>query len=68
MQGIPSVTRAVIHIDEKNEELYKLLVEGNNLQAVIATPGKCQYIIYWQCGQFCIVTCLKISYFVIDIG
>ncbi|XP_071130930.1 DNA-directed RNA polymerase III subunit RPC1-like [Mytilus edulis] len=39
IKGIPSVTRAVIHIDEKNEELYKLLVEGNNLQAVIATPG-----------------------------
>jgi DNA-directed RNA polymerase III subunit RPC1 len=34
------VTRAVIHIDEKKEDKYKLLVEGNNLQAVIATPGQ----------------------------
>ncbi|XP_070543488.1 DNA-directed RNA polymerase III subunit RPC1-like [Ptychodera flava] len=40
IQGVPSVTRAVIHIDEqKGKEKYKLLVEGDNLQAVIATRG-----------------------------
>ena len=39
-QGIPSVTRAVIHADEKTGKQFKLLVEGNNLRAVLATPGK----------------------------
>ncbi|XP_021363401.1 DNA-directed RNA polymerase III subunit RPC1-like isoform X1 [Mizuhopecten yessoensis] len=39
IKGIPSVTRAVIHIDEGSTEQYKLLVEGDNLRAVIATPG-----------------------------
>ena len=39
IKGIPSVIRAVIHIDEKKQETYKLLVEGNNLRAVIATQG-----------------------------
>lgn len=39
-QGISSVTRAIIHKDESKEgERYKLLVEGLNLRAVIATPG-----------------------------
>lgn len=38
-QGIQNVTRAVIHIDEKKGETYKLLVEGDNLLAVMATPG-----------------------------
>ncbi|XP_071808638.1 DNA-directed RNA polymerase III subunit RPC1-like isoform X1 [Asterias amurensis] len=40
IQGIASVSRAVIHIDEKGSKtLYKLLVEGDNLQAVVATRG-----------------------------
>ncbi|XP_030835383.1 DNA-directed RNA polymerase III subunit RPC1 isoform X1 [Strongylocentrotus purpuratus] len=40
IQGSPNVSRAVIHIDEKAGELkYKLLVEGDNLQGVIATRG-----------------------------
>ena len=40
LQGIPSVSRAVITIDEKGGvQKYKLLVEGDNLQAVIATRG-----------------------------
>lgn len=40
MQGISSVTRAIIHMDEgKGGEKYKLLVEGMNLQAVMATRG-----------------------------
>ena len=34
------MTRAVMHIDEKKGNAYKLLVEGDNLQAVIATQGK----------------------------
>ena len=34
------MTRAVIHVDEKKSNSYKLLVEGDNLQAVMATPGK----------------------------
>ena len=40
MQGIPEVSRAVIHIDEQSgKEKYKLLVEGDNLRAVMATHG-----------------------------
>ncbi|XP_067671207.1 DNA-directed RNA polymerase III subunit RPC1-like isoform X3 [Haliotis asinina] len=38
IKGIPSVTRAVIHIDEKSNSL-TLLVEGDNLLEVMATPG-----------------------------
>lgn len=40
MQGISSVSRAIIHMDEiKGVSKYKLLVEGMNLQAVMATKG-----------------------------
>ncbi|MED6293712.1 DNA-directed RNA polymerase III subunit RPC1 [Characodon lateralis] len=40
VQGIPEVARAVIHIDEqKGKNKYKLLVEGDNLRAVMATHG-----------------------------
>ncbi|XP_041117381.1 DNA-directed RNA polymerase III subunit RPC1 isoform X1 [Polyodon spathula] len=40
VQGIPEVSRAVIHIDEKSgKERYKLLVEGDNLRSVMATHG-----------------------------
>lgn len=40
VQGIPEVARAVIHIDEQSgKEKYKLLVEGDNLRAVMATHG-----------------------------
>jgi DNA-directed RNA polymerase III subunit RPC1 len=40
LQGIDSVNRAIIHIDEgRGGEKYKLLVEGMNLQKVIATRG-----------------------------
>ncbi|XP_062605530.1 DNA-directed RNA polymerase III subunit RPC1-like, partial [Saccostrea cucullata] len=39
IKGIQNVTRAVIHIDEKKGDTYKLLVEGDNLRAVMATPG-----------------------------
>ena len=40
LQGIESVTRAIIHVDEsKVGERYKLLVEGMNLQRVMATMG-----------------------------
>lgn len=40
LQGISSVTRAIIHMDEgKGGKKYKLLVEGMNLQAVMATRG-----------------------------
>jgi len=40
IQGISSVTRAIIHMDGgKGNERYKLLVEGMNLQAVMATKG-----------------------------
>ncbi|XP_048242877.1 DNA-directed RNA polymerase III subunit RPC1-like [Haliotis rufescens] len=38
IKGIPTVTRAVIHIDEKSDAL-TLLVEGDNLLEVIATQG-----------------------------
>ena len=40
VQGIPEVARAVIHIDEQTgKNKYKLLVEGDNLRAVMATHG-----------------------------
>ena len=40
LQGISSVHRAVIHIDEKKgDNTYNLLVEGDNLRAVMATRG-----------------------------
>lgn len=43
-KGYPTVSRAIIHIDEdskrKNkDEKYKLLVEGDDLRAVMATRG-----------------------------
>ena len=41
LQGISSVMRAVIHVDEKaTNTAYKLLVEGNNLRMVLATRGQ----------------------------
>ncbi|XP_048760931.1 DNA-directed RNA polymerase III subunit RPC1-like [Ostrea edulis] len=39
IKGIQNVTRAVIHVDEKKGDTYKLLVEGDNLLAVMSTPG-----------------------------
>lgn len=40
VQGIPEVSRAVIHIDEQSgKNKYKLLVEGDNMRAVMATHG-----------------------------
>ena len=40
LQGIGSVSRAIIHMDEsKGGRHYKLLVEGTNLQAVMGTKG-----------------------------
>ena len=40
LQGISTVSRAIIHVDESNGgSRYKLLVEGVNLQAVMATKG-----------------------------
>ena len=40
VQGISTVTRAIIHKDEsKGGERFKLLVEGTNLLAVIGTIG-----------------------------
>jgi len=44
IKGYPTVSRAIIHIDEdskgKNkDEKYKLLVEGDDLRAVMATRG-----------------------------
>ncbi|XP_041671640.1 DNA-directed RNA polymerase III subunit RPC1 isoform X1 [Cheilinus undulatus] len=40
VQGIPEVARAVIHIDEQSgKNKYKLLVEGDNMRAVMATHG-----------------------------
>ena len=41
VQGLQEVSRSVIHVDESSgsKERYKLLVEGNNLQGVMATIG-----------------------------
>ncbi|XP_036031720.1 DNA-directed RNA polymerase III subunit RPC1-like [Onychomys torridus] len=38
VQGILGVSRAVIHISEhRRKKMFKLLVEGDNMQAVMAT-------------------------------
>ena len=47
-QGITSVNRAVIHADEKTGKQYKLLLEGDDLRSVLATPG-----IYGRCNYLC---------------
>ncbi|KAF2073163.1 hypothetical protein CYY_005516 [Polysphondylium violaceum] len=39
VRGIPSINRAVISKPNEKEEKYQLLVEGYNLQAVMATHG-----------------------------
>lgn len=40
IKGYPSVTRAVIHLDDsKGVRKFKLLVEGDGLREVMATPG-----------------------------
>lgn len=40
LKGISNVSRAVIHEEDDNGEVqYKLLVEGDNLREVMATPG-----------------------------
>uniref|UniRef100_A0AC35U8A1 DNA-directed RNA polymerase subunit n=1 Tax=Rhabditophanes sp. KR3021 TaxID=114890 RepID=A0AC35U8A1_9BILA len=38
IKGLPNVTRCVIHADEKKGDSYKLLVEGTDFRAVMATP------------------------------
>ena len=42
------MTRAVIHIDEKKGDTYKLLVEGDNLLAVMATPGQHYHLMFFK--------------------
>lgn len=40
LKGISNISRAVIHEEDDNGEVqYKLLVEGDNLREVMATPG-----------------------------
>lgn len=40
IKGLPTVSRAVIHVDEKSSsKQYQLFVEGDNLREVLATPG-----------------------------
>jgi len=39
VQGIPSIQRAVISHDEKNNDKFQLLVEGLGLDGVLGTPG-----------------------------
>ena len=40
IKGLPTVNRAVIHIDDAHGSTkYKLFVEGDNLKEVLATPG-----------------------------
>ncbi|CAH1795117.1 unnamed protein product [Owenia fusiformis] len=39
IKGLPTVTRAVIHADEKKGTTYNLLVEGDNMRQVLATRG-----------------------------
>lgn len=37
VEGLPSVSRCVIHADEKTGKSFKLLVEGTNFKEVLAT-------------------------------
>lgn len=77
MQGIPEVSRAVIHIDEQSgKEKYKLLVEGDNLRAVMATHGvkgtktssnntyevMCK-LVWFFCFVFPVVSLLRMAFF-----
>lgn len=39
VKGVPTVVRAVISRNEKEEKLFDLLVEGNGLKEVMSTPG-----------------------------
>ena len=39
----------MIHIDEKSNNTYKLLVEGDNLREVIATPGNKKLLVNFHC-------------------
>ncbi|XP_062502473.1 DNA-directed RNA polymerase III subunit RPC1-like isoform X2 [Corticium candelabrum] len=40
VKGIPSITRAIIHVDDSGKsERYKLLVEGLDIRAVMSTRG-----------------------------
>ncbi len=40
IKGLPTVNRAVIHMDDAGgSPRYKLFVEGDNLREVLATPG-----------------------------
>ena len=39
VSGIPSVVRAVISKDEKDNDKHKLLIEGTGLKEVMSTPG-----------------------------
>lgn len=47
-QGFPTVNRAIVHVDEEKKadkkDRYKLLVEGDDLRAVMATRGNA-----WVC-------------------
>ena len=50
IKGLPTVNRAVIHIDDsKGGTKYKLFVEGDNLREVLATPGDWLYYPNVQC-------------------
>lgn len=47
MQGYANVNRAIVHADETRKggrECYKLLVEGDDLRAVMATRGIIVYL------------------------
>ena len=49
LQGFSNVNRAIVHADEarrSGKETYKLLVEGDDLRAVMATRGK-QSLYLW---------------------
>lgn len=39
VKGLPKITRAVISVDEKKSDEYKLFVEGNGLREVMGTRG-----------------------------
>lgn len=81
MQGIPEVSRAVIHIDEQSgKEKYKLLVEGDNLRAVMATHGvkgtktssnntyevMCKLVWLFFCFVFPVVSLLQMAFFCVQ--
>jgi DNA-directed RNA polymerase III subunit RPC1 len=52
LKGLPKVNRAVISIDEKKSNEYKLFVEGEGLKEVMGTNGLTTFSYYFLFFKF----------------